>query len=504
MPIKHIDLSYAPVLDYSPLAQLPLEVCRIQHARITDLGVLRGKPLRELCLWGCEDARNYAVLKDIQTLENLQIPDIYRKLPPEDYAAIGALRDHPNLRQIGASIMNGQDYRSTGSKEVFWQDWDREEAFFSALRAQGLTFTFRKLPGGAYVLDFFDQPLRDLSILKGMPIEELDLHRCPFVDLTPLRDLKLKKLSISSDSVTDFSPLAGMPIERLYLRHCSHLKDLAPLKELPLRELYLDECKSLTDVAVLAEIPTLEKLTVPLHAQNVDALRKLPNLKQLGYGMIGGNPNYTVEEFWKHYDLVRRMTDAGFKPSILKRLDNGRLDVDLSGNEFADLGPLAGMPVEVLALWKTNVRDLSPLRGMALKSLQISHTAVADLEPLRGMPLRNLRLFRTDASDLGPLEGMPLNRLDIGYTKVSDISVLRGMPLTEAKFSQCTALTDISPLAGSRELVSVTLPPNAKDFEFLRGFPKLERLSFTEDPSNHYRPDKTAVEFWKEFDAKKK
>ncbi len=33
-----------------------------------------------------------------------------------------------------------------------------------------------------------------------MPIVELDLHRCPFVDLTPLRDLPLKKLSISSDA----------------------------------------------------------------------------------------------------------------------------------------------------------------------------------------------------------------------------------------------------------------------------------------------------------------
>jgi hypothetical protein len=99
---------------------------------------------------------------------------------------------------------------------------------------------------------------------------------------------------------------------------------------------------------------------------------------------------------------------------------------------------------------------------------------------------------------------MSLERLDLGYTNVSNITALRGMPLTEAKFSSCTMLSDITPLADCKNLQIVTLPPNAKDIEFLRTMPKLERLSFAEDASNGYRPNKTAAEFWKEYDAKQK
>jgi len=57
-------------------------------------------------------------------------------------------------------------------------------------------------------------------------------------------------------------------------------------------------------------------------------------------------------------------------------------------------------------------------------------------------------------------------------------SVLRQMPLTTVKLNGCTGITDLSPLADREELRIVTLPPNAKNFEFLRAFPKLERIGF--------------------------
>ena len=77
------------------------------------------------------------MLTEIKTLENLQLPDNYRDLPAKDYEAIGALRDHPQLRQLGAEIMNRMGYAATGSKDIFWKDWDREQTFFSALRGEG-------------------------------------------------------------------------------------------------------------------------------------------------------------------------------------------------------------------------------------------------------------------------------------------------------------------------------------------------------------------------------
>ncbi|MEI8382167.1 MAG: protein kinase [Planctomycetota bacterium] len=493
MPIKSIDLSLAPVLDFSPLAQLPLEKCYLQRNRITDLAVLRGKPLKELVIWGCEEARNYAVLSEIKTLELLLIPASYRDLPAKDYEAIGALRDLPQLRQLGAEIMNRMGYAATGSKDIFWQEWDREQAFFAALRSNGILFKFRKQPGGTYVLDFADQPLRDLSILQGIPIDEIDLHRCSFVDLTPLRPLKLKKLSLSSNTVTDFTPLRGMHIERLYLNNCPKLTDISFLTEMPLRELYLDGCQNLTNVAALAEMATLEKVTVPADVQNVETLRKLPKLKRLGYRLFNGVPDTTVTEFWEAYDLFSKLREAGLKPQGVQRLENGLWDLDFTEADVSNLHVLRGMPIERLSLWKTKVTDLSVLKGMPLKYLELSHTPITDLDPLRDMPLKNLRLFRTQVSDLSPLQGMSLERVDLSYTNVTDISVLRGMPLIEAGFMSCPALTDVSPLADCKELQTVTLPPNAKNFEFLRAFTKLRRLSFAED--------KTPAEFWKEYDT---
>jgi len=36
-----------------------------------------------------------------------------------------------------------------------------------------------------------------------------------------------------------------------------------------------------------------------------------------------------------------------------------------------------------------------------------------------------------------------------------------------------------------------------------RAFPKLERIGFQDDPKSGCRPDQTAAEFWKDYDANK-
>ena len=85
-------------------------------------------------------------------------------------------------------------------------------------------------------------------------------------------------------------------------------------------------------------------------------------------------------------------------------------------------------------------------------------------------------------------------------TPVADLSPLRGLRLTSLRLHGCEQLTDLSPLADCKELNHLTLPPNAKDIEFLRTLPNLARLSFAEDKKDASIPDKTAAEFWKEYD----
>jgi hypothetical protein len=98
---------------------------------------------------------------------------------------------------------------------------------------------------------------------------------------------------------------------------------------------------------------------------------------------------------------------------------------------------------------------------------------------------------------------MQLNYLHISQTPVSDISAVRGMPLTRMQLHGCRNLTDLSPLEGARDLTEITIPPGAKNFEFRRHFPKLERIAYSEGTNTGGRPSKTAEEFWKEYDAQK-
>jgi hypothetical protein len=241
-------------------------------------------------------------------------------------------------------------------------------------------------------------------------------------------------------------------------------------------------------VAVLGDIPTLELVTVPTQAREIDRLRRLPNLKRISFAMQGASPylpETTAAEFWTAYDRVkplRMLGEVGIKVRRLRWLPDGTWDVDLAQSTIADLSVLAGLPISELWIWETDVADLSPLRGMKLRKLHLFNTRVADLSPLKGMPLEYLNLVTTKVTDIGPVAGMPL---------------------VEIKLNDCKLLTDISPLKQCPSLRLVTLPPEARDIEFLRSFSKIERLSYTENDRNGWRPSQAAAEFWKEYDANK-
>jgi Leucine-rich repeat (LRR) protein len=347
-----------------------------------------------------------------------------------------------------------------------------------------------------------------------------------------------------------------MKLDTLVL-HGTPVSDLTPLEGMPLTRLDLGNCKNVTDVAPVLKIPTLQQLTVPWGARNIGLLRRMPNLKRISYELStatydGSRPSYEADtnaaDFWRECDAnpwVARLTDAGISLERTKRQNDGTWEADfsrtalrdlellrgapfssltlentavsdlqplrgmplkslkLNGTAVTDLSPLHGMPLENLSISGTGVADLAPLAGMPLKQLDAGNTAVTDLEPLRGLPLRHLRLFNDKVTDLSPLAGMKLGTLVVSGTRITNISVVRGMPLTSVALHGCSELTDLSPLAEDRTLVQLTLPPKARDFEFLRGFPKLEYLSFSETGTGIRRPDKLAGEFWGEYDARK-
>ena len=194
-------------------------------------------------------------------------------------------------------------------------------------------------------------------------------------------------------------------------------------------------------------------------------------------------PDETAAEFWRDFEGFRGLRESGLKPREMVRLNDGTWRVNLDNSAITDLSVLRGAPISELWLMETGVSDLSPLRGM---------------------PLRKLGLYHTKVTDLTPLKGMRLELLNLVDTRVTDLSALRGMPLTSLRLHGCGKLRDLSALKDFRELTTLTLPAGAKGIEFLRELPHLERLSFSEDMKNGYRPDKTVGEFWAAYDGGKK
>jgi hypothetical protein len=61
--------------------------------------------------------------------------------------------------------------------------------------------------------------------------------------------------------------------------------------------------------SALLEIKTLEKLTVPTSALNIELLREFPNLSMLAYHRNGQAmlPVYSVDDFWKNHAWISRL-----------------------------------------------------------------------------------------------------------------------------------------------------------------------------------------------------
>jgi serine/threonine protein kinase/tetratricopeptide (TPR) repeat protein len=179
-------------------------------------------------------------------------------------------------------------------------------------------------------------------------------------------------------------------------------------------------------------------------------------------------------------DWQTALTKAGFKFTSEKH-DDGTWEVALNDQPFNDLAMLKDARISELSLMRTKVSDLTPLQAMPLQSLHLAGTPVTDLSPLHGMSLTLLQISGTAVSNLAPIQGMPLRTLNM---------------------TDCTNITDLSPLANMTTLQAVILPPNATNFTFLRNFPELRRISFKYDPAVKGAAQ-TAAEFWAEQDKNK-
>lgn len=167
---------------------------------------------------------------------------------------------------------------------------------------------------GKLHIDLSGSAYKDLRLLRGLPIKELNLSNTKVVDLEPLRGMPLVDVQLSGSPVSDLSPLHGMALEKLLLSilndadgkplRATQVTDLAPLRGMPLKVLSLDGTL-VTDLTPLAECRQLEQIVFShgFRDPSVKVVRTLPHLQRVAFGWPGSwTALPRAEDAWRQYD----------------------------------------------------------------------------------------------------------------------------------------------------------------------------------------------------------
>lgn len=193
------------------------------------------------------------------------------------------------------------------------------------------------LAEGLATVDLRRTWIGDLSLLKGMPLRDLNAAWTKVADLSPLKGMPLETLDLLDTAVSDLKPLTGMKLTSLNIAG-TKVADLSPLKHMPLKTLRANGTAA-ADLSPLKGMPLATLELAGTAVTDLSALKALP-LQSL----------------------------------------------DLSGAKVADLSPLKGMKLKSLNVAGTGVTDLSALKGATLEELRFSEATVeAGLDVVRGM-----------------------------------------------------------------------------------------------------------------------
>ncbi len=230
--ICSLDLSNSNIADLSPLKTLPLTHLNLTNCRnIYDLRSLKDIPLKVLDLTGTDIA-------DLRPLNGMRLKELllngcYRIVD------ITPLKGMPLTRLELGDCLNIEN--------------------ISVLKKMKLTrLNLSRQGNSATRFDTENQAITlDLSVLKDMPLKELDLTGCTEItDLVFLKGKHLTDLKLGGcDKIKDLSPLQGMPLQHLDITDCTNITDLSRLKDMKLSSFEFRGCIGIKDYSLLRMMP---------------------------------------------------------------------------------------------------------------------------------------------------------------------------------------------------------------------------------------------------------
>ena len=359
--------------------------------------------------------------------------------------------------------------------------------------------------------------VRSIEVLRGMPLRKLDLTRTGVVsldpladlpaledltlreisasDLSPLHGLQLRKLRLDGTGVNDLSALHGMPLAHLELGRtramslaplegmplktleCSYslVEDFAPLAKLPLERLALQGVR-VGDLAFVREMPLKE--LVLTDAREMHNVRILNEVKTLELLVLPGDPlKLGVEEI----NGIESLKKHGGLQRISDTLALGR------SADNADAATVFWRKWDATMLWWRALRAA----GIKVDAQRLPDETWAVF--IMEQPLQDLAMFAGSnvsvlnvtgcraVADLSPLHGLPLTTLSMAGTAVTNLSPLGGMALREL-WMAATKVTDLAPLRGMPlKKLYMDQCPLLADLAPLQDMPDLEEILLPEN-----------------------
>lgn len=170
---------------------------------------------------------------------------------------------------------------------------------------------------------------------------------------------------------------------------------------------------------------------------------------------LSGGGDFALLSRVRNLEWLAVASVAGFDMGALVAALRGAtrlrsLHIEAPIEDISALGALTGL--RRLDLRQTRVTDVRPLAQLGtLSDLSITDGPLADLSPLAGLRLDRLFVYRTNVTDLSPLAGMPaLQVLGVAGCPVRDLSVVTTMPALHHVNLRGTPIAD---LGGLRDLV---------------------------------------------------
>ena len=159
------------------------------------------------------------------------------------------------------------------------------------------------------MLDLSNNPVREIRHLQGMPLKVLYLENTDVVSLKSLREAGLRELRLNNSPVESLDGLQGQPLENLYAVK-TRINDVEPLRKSNLRGLWLTD-SPVSDLSPLGGLPLVSLTAHRTLVNDLSFVRKLPVLQRLHIGE-------TLIEDLSPLDGVR-LTRLVFTPSRIKR-----------------------------------------------------------------------------------------------------------------------------------------------------------------------------------------